>query len=407
MPKPPKTKPLAPLSIDLAARVPPELHDYVIDFLHDHRPSMCSCSLVCKAWLSSSRYHLFRNSTLRVTRWNFEKFLHFSSANGIHEHIGRLDLESHIIDEVFHHSEPTLQFNNDLKRFVNLPAVHYLRLHYHHDVFASTIGKAITENFGNIKELEFSSVHIDSFGTILEICQTLPSLRRLALCGLLLIGDEEDSREVLMAKVAAYPNLPNLTDFVFEAHRGNENVLRWLSAQRGLRLLAISRLATRAERSVFAEIIKAVGPQLTHLFLGPTNAAVDLITATNLQTLELRNITIAAPGTESVVNYVFPTLSSLLGRRAPPATLRTLVLNINVEFQTDIDTIQWDEIAPLLASADSLRRVDVGVSRHKKSLQGVICDQKLPAPRPYSIRVSDSDPKRNRFSLVNCSSTSA
>jgi hypothetical protein len=39
--------------------LPPELHDVVIDHLHSHKSSLAACSLVCKAWVPSSRLHLF------------------------------------------------------------------------------------------------------------------------------------------------------------------------------------------------------------------------------------------------------------------------------------------------------------------------------------------------------------
>jgi len=41
------------------ATLPPELTDHIIDFLHDDRKTLLSCSLVSKIWLPSSRYHLF------------------------------------------------------------------------------------------------------------------------------------------------------------------------------------------------------------------------------------------------------------------------------------------------------------------------------------------------------------
>lgn len=40
------------------AILPPELCDMIIDHLHSDRPALKACSLVCKAWLPSSLYHL-------------------------------------------------------------------------------------------------------------------------------------------------------------------------------------------------------------------------------------------------------------------------------------------------------------------------------------------------------------
>ncbi|PIL24520.1 hypothetical protein GSI_14276 [Ganoderma sinense ZZ0214-1] len=54
-------------------RLPPELCDQTIDHLWDDPDALRACSLTCKDWLPSSRYHLFRNVRLRhsddVTRF--------------------------------------------------------------------------------------------------------------------------------------------------------------------------------------------------------------------------------------------------------------------------------------------------------------------------------------------------
>ncbi|CDO70005.1 hypothetical protein BN946_scf184354.g7 [Trametes cinnabarina] len=47
------------------ASLPPELCDYTIDYLWDDIESLRACSLACRAWLPSSRFHLFRNVRLR------------------------------------------------------------------------------------------------------------------------------------------------------------------------------------------------------------------------------------------------------------------------------------------------------------------------------------------------------
>lgn len=39
--------------------IPPELVDIVIDHLHDDRQALLACSLVCRAWLPSCRFHKF------------------------------------------------------------------------------------------------------------------------------------------------------------------------------------------------------------------------------------------------------------------------------------------------------------------------------------------------------------
>ena len=41
----------------MMARLPPELIDRIIDFLHDNKPTLAVCSLVCRNWVTTSRLH--------------------------------------------------------------------------------------------------------------------------------------------------------------------------------------------------------------------------------------------------------------------------------------------------------------------------------------------------------------
>ena len=52
------------------ADLPRELLDIIIDHLHSDKISLKACSLVCHAWLDSSRYHLFREIRLVPSRSN-------------------------------------------------------------------------------------------------------------------------------------------------------------------------------------------------------------------------------------------------------------------------------------------------------------------------------------------------
>ncbi|KAI0077384.1 hypothetical protein K474DRAFT_1661825 [Panus rudis PR-1116 ss-1] len=45
-------------------RLPPELIDHIIDYLHSYQKALSTCSLVCKSWLPTVRYHRFSRLTL-------------------------------------------------------------------------------------------------------------------------------------------------------------------------------------------------------------------------------------------------------------------------------------------------------------------------------------------------------
>ncbi|KAF8801108.1 hypothetical protein BYT27DRAFT_7198706 [Phlegmacium glaucopus] len=50
---------LAALPVYLSTRVAPELHDRILDHLHDSKKDLSVCSVVCKSWLPTCRFHLF------------------------------------------------------------------------------------------------------------------------------------------------------------------------------------------------------------------------------------------------------------------------------------------------------------------------------------------------------------
>src|ERR1700722_12374878 len=43
-----------------------EIQDRILDFLHDSKPTLMACALVCRAWVPTSRYHLFHDIQLHV-----------------------------------------------------------------------------------------------------------------------------------------------------------------------------------------------------------------------------------------------------------------------------------------------------------------------------------------------------
>ena len=50
-------------------RFPQEITDIIIDYLHHDVPSLQACALVSRAWLPSSRFHLFRSYTINPSRF--------------------------------------------------------------------------------------------------------------------------------------------------------------------------------------------------------------------------------------------------------------------------------------------------------------------------------------------------
>jgi F-box-like len=60
-------------------RLPPELTDHIIDFLHSDRRALATCALVCRSWISSSRLHFC--AILNLTRRNTRTFITLLHSN--------------------------------------------------------------------------------------------------------------------------------------------------------------------------------------------------------------------------------------------------------------------------------------------------------------------------------------
>ncbi|OBZ66105.1 Glyceraldehyde-3-phosphate dehydrogenase [Grifola frondosa] len=56
----------------ISPTLPPELTDRIVDYLHDNFHDLAACSLICRAWLPSCRYHEFST----VWTWFSAKKLH-------------------------------------------------------------------------------------------------------------------------------------------------------------------------------------------------------------------------------------------------------------------------------------------------------------------------------------------
>src|SRR5262245_31431042 len=70
-----------------------ELSDNIIDHLHDDKPTLRRCGLVCRSWLPSSRFHLF--STICLRYYNIGTALTILCAHNstISPYVRQLDME--------------------------------------------------------------------------------------------------------------------------------------------------------------------------------------------------------------------------------------------------------------------------------------------------------------------------
>ncbi|KAK0436950.1 hypothetical protein EV421DRAFT_1739363 [Armillaria borealis] len=78
--------------------LPVELCNLIIDHLHDSKPSLLTCSLVCRAWIPECRFHLFHNLRLcRDTADTFFQLFESPHATLASAHIRELDVAQNAV----------------------------------------------------------------------------------------------------------------------------------------------------------------------------------------------------------------------------------------------------------------------------------------------------------------------
>ncbi|KAJ7711286.1 hypothetical protein B0H14DRAFT_698567 [Mycena olivaceomarginata] len=317
-PNPLFVNPLSALSAEVCARFPTELHDYIIDHLHNDKRALLACSLVSNIWSTSSRYHLFQNAcTIHVDRRNFRQFCELLATQRLNIYIGRLHLKSHVIDERFAGGpNETFQFNDHLHLLAGLPSLKYLCLEYHHDSLLPGFFAAIAQNFAGVTDLEFSSMHFDAFSQFVEILDLLPCLRRVALNGVLWYDVDSDSDSEEDATLPTYMPGP-LADFVANCRfQHMAPVLHWLRSQPSLRRLAIAMGASsyiNPDTALVSDVLRALSGSLEHLIVcdAPHAFVPDLSCLTVLRTLEIAGIQPLPHNSRDDFQWV-PALLSLL-----------------------------------------------------------------------------------------------
>ncbi|OCH90080.1 hypothetical protein OBBRIDRAFT_826136 [Obba rivulosa] len=91
------------MNISAYYRIPPELTDRIIDFLHGDAPSLRVCCLTCRSWLPSSRFHLFYSVKLDAAckYQAFDQLLRCSPYLGPYVKEFILDMPPHPPDTLF------------------------------------------------------------------------------------------------------------------------------------------------------------------------------------------------------------------------------------------------------------------------------------------------------------------
>ncbi|RDB18178.1 hypothetical protein Hypma_000542 [Hypsizygus marmoreus] len=251
--------------------LPQELAEVTIDHLWDDRRALQACSLVCKAWLPSSWFHLFHELGLDYHGSKCDVPEEFSSA----KYVRMLMLED----------LPATQFPRDLAQFTSTTSL------FINECYTLTMGPAISSTFPNITCLELKNVHYQSFGEFATMFCSFPLLQTFTM------RTGSHPWPAYHGAVIPHISLPRgLCTLNIDTCRLYD-VLHWLLTQKRLPRLATVRVHYAPTSAAFsiATLLRSLGASLQHLELALADKGgadafkqIDLRYNTQLQSLTIQ-----------------------------------------------------------------------------------------------------------------------
>lgn len=239
--------------------IPLELIDNIMDHLHDDKHTLTRSSLVCRAWLPSTRYHLFRSVFLQShTAGRFLALvdsphctiLNFVRNLRIDEGAGRFVYDSKWV-------------NNAIPVLARLFAVESLEIwHWSWENLGANEKAIFLSGFKQVKALDLSNVHLKTFEQALELLSAFPALEKLSLESV--TWDRASSSEPASTVIT----FPLRTLELGSCHK--THVLNWLLSQHGVGLVEALHLhkIQSGELPLIDQLLRATNTSLRHIELG-------------------------------------------------------------------------------------------------------------------------------------------
>ncbi|KAF7376567.1 RING-type domain-containing protein [Mycena sanguinolenta] len=317
-----------------ARSIPPEILDSIIELYAEDQKILCSCSLVAKSWLQSSRYRLFGDLTLHLGGLHEAKFL------ALLEH--PLCTFSTSVRKLWilpmQGTDLSNRVNNTITQLGKLTAVRTLRIHRQKIIPLQTLS-ALATAFKDITTL----VMMIRFAVLSDAIRFM--------CAFPLL--EEVHFEPIRTPPGDFPSAdirmpPRLRSLHIDTLRSHE---RWFADNRVGTLTTLSLVNIRPldDVSRLDEMLEIFNASIRHLTLGFSTQSGDFAVQVNLShNTELRYVEIDL--TQLTRRHVLPAITSL---RSPH--LETIVwrnrraFNFSAEFWTRLDDLLSDrDMLPVL-----------------------------------------------------------
>jgi hypothetical protein len=149
-------------------RLPPELVDGIVDHLHADRFALARCALVCKSWVTASRYHRFHTS-IEIHKDNISVAIELLSSS-----------TCTFANAIVHLRLFKAEALRDLHEITfRLPRVTQLTLRATHISDTKFPGEALAPLLPNLHHLRFGGVRIET-SVIPWFLENCPRLRHLS-----------------------------------------------------------------------------------------------------------------------------------------------------------------------------------------------------------------------------------
>lgn len=245
------------------SRVPLELSDYIIDFLHDDPQALRACASTCHAWAPASRFHLFRTASLNSANSStaFRRLLDSAPDLGLYVHHLAAAKPTHVVI----HSGPTGEVPEKPEPvqatlppiLARCPSLITLSLaHADLKCFAGTRALAHPA----VSSLTLSYCQFVDLADIADLVSNFPSLASLSMSGLTW---KDETRTITPIP------LPNLRSLTLGRDMDSEKLFEWLegaSVHTSVTSLS-ARCGCERDADLVGAFIKLAGPSLHELSL--------------------------------------------------------------------------------------------------------------------------------------------
>ncbi|TBU48207.1 hypothetical protein BD309DRAFT_349032 [Dichomitus squalens] len=323
------------------ARLPFELSDYIIDFLHNDAKALKACALTCQAWVPAARFHLFRTIVLKTANSTtaFRRLLDKSPSLGLY--VRELTAEK-LADTV---AVPVTE------QPTHEPVQHTLPLAFAHIPSLQTLSlshldlKCLVDIRGlahaSVSTLTLSYCQFTELADVVDLVSSFPRLVSLSMSGLTW-KDEE--------RVPAPIATPTLRSLQLGREMESEKLFEWLQAASFHESLASlsARCASEREADLLGAYLKLAGPSLRSFSLDWSVTGDKTIILPDNMSLggcaALEDLTLIFPVHFSTS---LPWVTSILATLDATA-LRTV--SCEIRLLGSIDALDWDGLIAIFSS---------------------------------------------------------